>query len=77
MCLLHEPALYCLACAESRVGCQWDRVIFSNMPAFRSANNGLVLVHVPKILCAIVMCPLLGMKGLESCIVEGHPDDIQ
>ena len=47
MCLLHEPKLYCLACAESRVGCQWDRVTFSDTSAFSSANNGLVLVHGP------------------------------
>ena len=42
MCLLHEPKLYCLACAESRVGCQWDRVVFSDTSAFSSANNGFV-----------------------------------
>jgi hypothetical protein len=47
MCHLHEPKLYCLTCAESRVGCLWDRVILSDTSAFSLANNGLVLVHGP------------------------------
>jgi hypothetical protein len=45
--LTDEHELYGSAFAESNVDCQWDRVTFSDISTYNSANDKHILVYRP------------------------------